>query len=277
MSSDRFLRNYELTIGVTGLISTVIKPPIRIAFSCDKSVIGGLNKLNIKIYNLKEDTRLNLVKDLESSTYKPIQLKIGYRDKKELIFKGDVRRGINQKEGVNFISYLECLDGGHGFENSVISKSVKTGNILTSTLVSTLQNISIGLINKDFTIIRPKILIGNPIEILKDTLNNDEELFIENEQIFIIKNKQTIGTYLPLVSANSGLLNVPERQQQITTFDTVINPSLRLGGKCILESKTAPHVNGIYKIQSMSYVGDTHGSDWNQKVQGILQGDYKGL
>lgn len=272
----RFGRYYELAIGL-GDRAVQIKPPINIVFSCDKSISGGLNKLNIKIYNLKEDSRNKLVKDTDSATYIPIQLKIGYNNKADLIFKGNVQTGSTTKEGVNYISNLECYDGGFTYSTASISTTAKSNQVITNSLLKSLKGLDIGLINKKFSYLRPKVLCGNPLDILKNVLDSDEEIFIDNERIYILNKNQVVGTYTPLVNAKSGLLNIPQRQQRVTSFITVINPTLRLGGLFSLVSKNAKFVNGVYKMISCNYTGEYVGNDWKQSVTGLLQGEYNRL
>jgi hypothetical protein len=57
-----------------------------------------------------------------------------------------------------------------------------------------------------------------------------------------------------------------ERQQQKVTFSTLLNPSIRLGGLCRLNSELIDYVNDVYKVQQIEYKGDTRGADWSQKI-----------
>ena len=112
MSIRRFIRNYELIITTPNRVTTIVKPPLKIAFQCLKSTGQGLNKLNINIWNLKKSNRLKIVKDKEENVNITIELKIGYKDiELETIFKGNVFYSSNVKEGASYISKLECLDG----------------------------------------------------------------------------------------------------------------------------------------------------------------------
>lgn len=275
--SSRFSRTYEVIIN-RGSLNLTIRPPLRIVFSCDKSCVGGLNKLSLKIYNLKETTRLSLVKDRETDSSKyAIQLKIGYQGSDELIFKGNVFKSYVNKEGVDFIVSMECYDGGFSYANSRISKVIKQTDSLIQTLVDSMQSIDIGKISISRQLGRPKVVIGNPLEILKSNLKEGEEIFIDNEQFFYVKNNEVVTRFTPLVSSETGLINTPEREQRKTTFDTTLNHSIRLGGLCELLSKNASYVNGLYRVQNITYDGDSHGSDWKQKVTGVLLSNYTGL
>lgn len=270
----RFDRNFELTIGV-GNRAVIVTPPMRISFGCDKSISGGLNKLNIKIYNLKESNRLSIVKDAEGQERIPVVLKVGYQDGIDTIFKGTIHRGSNDRSGADFISSLECLDGGFDFLNSYTSKTVRGKDAATTAIIQDMSNTTIGKITAQDQLIRPKVLVGNSVKLVEEFLRPDETYYIDNEQLFIVKPNDVVSSFIPVVSAPTGLINTPQRQNQKVTFETMMNPSLKLGGRVKLVSKTAPHLNGVYKIETMNYGGDSDGSDWKQSVTSITGNQLK--
>jgi hypothetical protein len=270
----RFGRNYELTIGInTGAV--VVKPPMKIVFSCDKSIYGGLNKLNIKIHNLKESNRLSIVKDTENQKRIPVILKVGYLDGIETIFKGTIQKGSNDRSGADFISTLECLDGGFDFLNSYTSKTVRGKDTAISSIINDMPSTAVGKVTTQAQLVRPKVLVGNSVKLIEEFLSPDETYYIDNEQLFIVKPDDVVSSFIPVVSAQTGLINTPQRQSQKVTFETMMNPALKLGSFVKLVSKTAPHLNDIYKIETMNYSGDSDGNDWKQSVTSITGKQFK--
>jgi len=272
----RFNRDYELTIGI-GAQQVVIKPPVRIVFDACKSINGGLNKITLKVYNLKEGTRLKLIKDKEDSdVYIPLVLKVGYADRLETIFKGSVFVGRNIREGAEYQSYIECQDGGTDYLTAHTSKTVDGGNVIDS-LLQDLPNTAKGKITDIQALTRPKVLVGNTTKLIEQFVGDDETWYIDNEQLYIIKDGEVVSALTPVVSSDTGLLNTPENDLKKITFNTIMNPSLKIGGLCKLISKTAPHLSGIYKIETINYKGDNYGDDWIQSISGFLSSDYKVL
>lgn len=266
---SRFDRNYELTIN--GL---VIKPPIRVAFSCDKTGgSGGRNRLTIKIYNLKESNRLALAKDKETQKYIPVSFSVGYDGALQLLFKGDVLSGKNYREGPEFITEIDALDGGYDLKNSFTSKTIKTDAV--NGLLDDFSNISKGKITKRQPLTRPRVLVGSTVKLLNEVMADGETWFIDNEELYVLKQNEVVSSFVPVVDASTGLLNTPVREQSKVSFSTLLNPTLRIAGLCYLKSKTAPHVNGIYKIENIGYSGDNYGSDWSQTVVGVVAANYK--
>lgn len=263
----RFDRNYQLTIG-TGNRAVIIRPPLRIVFSADKATTGGLNKMNLEVYNLKESNRLAVVKDPEENKRIPVVLQVGYNGTLQTIFQGSVNRGTNERQGADFISTFECLDGGDDYLYSFTSRAVRGKDTALSEILKDTPNTTRGKITQQRAITRPKILVGNSFQLIEESLDPDEEWYIDNEQLYIVRKDEVVSRFVPVVAASTGLINTPERKEKDVTFQTILNPSIKLGGQVQLKATTAPHLDGIYKVTSMTYAGDYDGSVWTQTVTG---------
>lgn len=278
MSIRRFIRNYELIITTPNRVTTIVKPPLKIAFQCLKSTGQGLNKLNINIWNLKKSNRLKIVKDKEQNINITIELKIGYQDiELETIFKGNVFYSSNVKEGADYISKLECLDGMFDYINSVTSVTVTSLDSGIDQILNTMPNTERGKITKLDDIQRPRVLIGNSYSLFDILKPKDSKFYIDNGQVFILKNDEVVTRFLPVVSSDTGLKDTPRRENQLVTFTSLMNPSLKLGSRCNVRSLVAPHLNGVYKIEAMNYTGDYDGKEWEQRVTAISSNTFKVL
>ncbi len=244
---------------------------MQIAFKAFKSIYGGLNKATVQIYNLKEPTRLKLVKDPEDTeVIIPFSLSVGYGEDVDVIFKGDMFTGETERKGTDFITKIESLDGGFDFLNSFTSKTVKGKDAALDTLIGDMPNTAKGFITGQEQVVRPIVLVGNTAELIRQQLKVDETYYIDNEVLNIIKKTELTGSFVPIVSAQTGLMNTPKRLNKRVTFSTLLNPSLKIGESCQLVSVTAPHLNGIYKLEDVGISGDYYGTDWTQEVTGTL-------
>ncbi len=264
----RFNREFELIIGENDL-AVVVRPPLRVSFSCKKSIRGGLNKLSLKIYNLKESNRLKLVKDEEENKRIPLIFSVGYEENLETIFRGTVHKGENARVGNDYVTTLECLDGGYDFIYSFTAKTVTTGSIVVSTILNDMKNTGAGKITTSKNITRPKVLVGNSAKLIEQQLNDGETWFIDDEKLNIIKDGEVVSSFAPVVSSETGMKNTPQRKNQLITAATLMNPSVKIGGLFTVRSKISPHLDGLYKAQSMEYVGDNYGADWGQNIVGV--------
>ncbi len=266
----RYDRKYRLRVGIRGQELEFL-PPLRVAFECDKSIRGSLNKLTVKIFNLSDGSRKDLAKDTEDSSIEiPIKLDIGYGDKLENIFTGTVLTGYSERKGPEFITTIECLDGGFDLYNSFTSKSVIGKDQAVKQIIQDFQRTTEGKISQQNNLVRPKVLVGNSIKLIEEQLNDDETYFIDSEKLYIIKNNDVIGSFIPVISSETGLINQPQRANKIVTFTTMLNPSVKIGGRVDLRSETATHLNDIYRVETIKYTGDNYGSEWTQDCNCLL-------
>lgn len=279
--TDRFLRDYELTIGI-GQQAVIVRPPFRIVFSADKSDKSDLNKMTLKIDGLNEDKRRKLIRysdekegpGSQGNQYFPIDLKIGYQGKIETIFRGSVDQASSVREGAQFVTTLICLDGGHDFLKGFVSTSVTSKQAAIDAVLRTMPNTAKGKVGAQKDLARPKVLVGNSMATIQDMLDPDQRWFIDDERLNILGGNEVVSGYIPVISAETGLINTPESDKGEVTVSTFLNPSVKVGGLFRLISVTAPHLNGIYKTSLITYSGDFDGTDWSQKITAKIAENY---
>jgi hypothetical protein len=243
---------------------------MRISFEADKSTMGGLNKCRIQLYNIEERKRLAMAKDAEQKKRIPIRLSCGYEDRQELVFKGTVFTGGTERQGPDLITTLESQDGGFDFTNSFTSRTVIGGGVAVNAILEDMVNTGIGKITPRPVLTRPKVLVGNSAELLNSLVTPGETWYIENEQLYIIKDNEVTSRFIPVVSAATGLISTPTRESKLVTFQTLINPTVKIGRRVQLISTTAPYMDGVYRIETITYSGDNYGDAWSQACTGRL-------
>jgi hypothetical protein len=138
-----------------------------------------------------------------------------------------------------------------------------------------MPNTAEGAITPHTQLVRPKVLVGNSARLITDMLDDNEAMFIDDEQLFVLRNDEVRTDLAPLVTARTGLMNKPQASKGEVTFQTIMNPTLKVAGLCELASITAPSLNGVYRIKQINYSGDYTGSDWTQSVTAERAANYK--
>jgi hypothetical protein len=266
-----FDRDYLLTI-TTKDQTIEIKPPMRITFDATKTTAKGLNKCNLNIYNLKESTRMAMIKDPDGKEKIDFSLQVGHKGTLKSVFQGQVLRGESKREGVNYITRLEALDGGHDLYSTPVSKTVKGKDNVFRQLTENSET-KVGVITQQSELTRPRVLCGNMIKCIDDLVEDGQSWYIDNGKLYITKENEAIDGLIPVASSASGLISTPTREKLIIEFESLINPSFILGELVKLESTTAKHLNGTHKIDEITYKGDIDGSEWRMTVK-CKVGDY---
>ena len=263
-------RNYELFIQIDGR-TVLVRPPIRVSFAGDKSIAGGLNRLDLTVYNLERSKRLAVAKDPDDQKYVPLQFSVGYGDKLEPLFRGSVFVARNRQEGADILTEIECVDGGFDYQFSETDRTVDAGGDPVRALLSDMLNTEAGAIAPRQPLIRPRVMSGRTPRVLDQIIGNGESWFIQDERLNILGPDQVVAGEVPLVSASTGLIETPTREQQVVTFKTLFNPAVRVGALLELESLRAPHINGTYQARTITYDGDLDGETWEQTVTAFPQ------
>ncbi|MBP2156857.1 hypothetical protein [Erwinia rhapontici] len=311
---ETFYRDYRLTVGIGNqavIIEPPMSVSFKALESVDKKSLG---KLSVSVNGLKPSTRQQLIKAEDDEKYIPVRLEVGYDGKLRQVFQGSVKSGAVKREGPIHVVSLECEDGGHDYINSFTSRTVRGKEQVVESVLQDMPNTKKGAITSQKQLIRPKVLVGSSSKILADMLSLDESFFIKDERVHILKDNEVTSGNIPVVNALSGLLNTPQSTKgsaqasgsqknpsptnnpvtdpagdnqgsvdsstlvsQVkgqVTFDTKLNPMLRIGGLCSLESVTNPALNGVYKIYQIETSGQYTGAAWMQKVVCQPAGNY---
>ncbi len=247
--------------------------PIRVQFEVSKGIYGSLNNMVCKIFNLERSHATLFIKDAEEQKKIKFTLSVGYQNELTTIFIGDIFRGFQSKQGNDVVVSCEVLDTGFGYINGFVCANVETSQKVIDEIIKNTQGLSIGQITKMPELVRNKILVGNSGKLIQQLVDPTKNWFIDNGKLYIISQNEYLKGLTPIVTASTGLLNTPERENRLVSFETMLNPAIKLGGLCDLQSSTADYLNGVYRVEQVITRGDNYGQDWKQTIVGrIAQG-----
>lgn len=260
MPQDKFGRNYELRVQSTSGDFINITLPRTIEFSISRHVLGSVNSCNIRVTNLGKEARDNIRQDWSTySSQRLIQLNAGYGENNlPLIFSGTIQQAWSYREGVDFITNIDCQDGAVPASQSQINGSEGTfpaGTPMKTVyekLISLLDETSLGLIGDSFiyddngnlqVLQKSKSYTGNVMQNLIDI--SGQSFFIDNGIAYVLTNNELLKSQgsAPVISVESGLLNTPLLEIQTVTFDMLFEPSLKVGQLIQLKSELSPQLN----------------------------------
>lgn len=277
MGQEKFGRNYHLSVQQSDGKFLEIDLPFTIEFTVIRRNIGAPALCDIRIYNLGEKSR-NLIRyDVtDTSTVRKVQLNAGYGTNLPLIFIGNIQQAWSVREGTDFITTIQSFGAGDGYVNANIPSSATYPagtpwlNVYKN-LIGYIPNVTPGAIGVNFIYDKNKNLLllnrsnsysGNAISVLKDLTGG--AFFVDNNQCYILRNSDYIDGQVPIINAQSGLLNTPVREVNVVSFDMIFEPGLILGQYIDIESSTFPainsislnknnNVNGPYVVQSITH------------------------
>jgi hypothetical protein len=269
--ASKFGRNYILTIEVNVGAPIIITPPFTIEFDITRNILSSANVASIRIYNLSQQNRNNIEFNIyNQGSFRRIVLNAGYGVNLPVIFYGNITQAWSVREGVNFITQIECFDGGYAYNNAFSNVSfpaiVPNQAIITALIDSLAQyNIIPGFIGSYPGTTNRGSSYSEPTCSLLSRLTNGG-FFIDNGTANCLGNSECIANSFPLIDSSTGLLGTPVREQQILTFDMIFEPRVQAGQIINLQSLslqtltpgqqvTTQAVNGTYKVTSVKHRG----------------------
>lgn len=270
----KFGRNYILTVttgdNVLGVNvgSTqaqnnqllIIRPPLTVEFDITRKILSSANVCQIKIFNLSENNRNQIRFNIQDTQiFRRIQLQAGYGESNlPVIFSGNINQAWSERDGVNFVTVIECFDAGFAFANGFTSETFPSSTAKTdllSSLIDSLPGVTRGAIgNYPGNLSRGNAVVGNTCDLLRTESGGG--FFIDNGQAHILGNNEYIDdTPIMKVDARTGLLGTPIREQTILNFDIIFEPMIKPGRLIELQSSTDPSFNGFRKVVSVKHRG----------------------
>ncbi len=248
--------------------SVVINYPLTVQFDINRSCMGSANTGRFRILNLKEDTRRRIFRDRwETTVYRQMIFRAGYEGQKPLpiAFVGNIQEAQSHRQGPDWVTEIEAFDGGKAITDSQVSQTFPAGSstqAIIAELFKGLQNVTPGAIgNFDGETGRGVSIMGNPWNVLQNTVANDGMCFIDNERVNAIKHDEFIENAggILLINSGTGLLNTPRRHNTMVDVDVLFEPRVVIGQKVRLKSVESIN-DGDYQVLGIHHVGTISGA-----------------
>jgi len=269
-----YLYGRQYSVNVLTDLDSVIYENLRVTFSIEKTLGKTPDKSRIEIYNLNEDSDLNI--DWDSEEAKAI-LKCGYLEiEPDIIFSGKIISYAREYQDTDIITVLECGDGQDVLTktnlNKMYSPGFKVANIIDDIIKEAKRaGVKIaGDIKKKLEGIRSENkkvdsgltasgLLSSTLETLLKPYN--KTFTIQDDVLKLVEiGKETATTAPTILTPSTGLISSPSKTKDGLEFTALIQPGKFNPGQFVeIQSRD---FNGVYKIIKSNFNGDSHGENW---------------
>lgn len=269
----KFQRNYRLTLDLNdGLNEIVIQPPFTLEMNITKAAFATIGSASVSVHNLAESTRRRIFQDKwRVGTYRQMTLEAGYGDDLSTIYRGAIWEAKSVLNGSSIVTEIIGREGITDVRSTTTAKTLAAGTSKRSvidSLIAEFPNLERGTIaGDDYIYQRAVTLEGNNYDILRQLTNG--RVFIENNQVNVIDDKEVITDPVIVINADTGLLDTPVREETVLSVKTLFEPRIRMGQLVEIESVTAPIYNGQYKV-----IGASHSGTISDGVGGALTSSF---
>jgi hypothetical protein len=251
----------------------------KIKFEINKSALAKENTAKIEVYNLSPQTR-KAITDEDSL----IRVFAGYSAYKGLveIGQGDISKVRHNRDKTEVVTEIFLSEGLSNFKSNPVSigYAYDTKASLSQILDKLLAQSKLKFRMIDVDESKVADMGYSDIGSIDQVLDNLSVQFnfnwsVQNGVVIIKGNKIVKRTEVLLLSPESGLILHPEAVKEVSKklekseitklakrvsqVQSLLQPSLQIHD--LIKIKSA-EVNGLYAIQKIKHIGDTHGNDW---------------
>lgn len=241
----KFGRIYSmLAEGKSGGFHT-IQFPLTCKLRVSNSGTPSASHAFFEIYNLTPEVRNDLFVDpFNTSIYRQIIFSAGYVSEASIpiIFQGNIYRCYSYRNGPDWITFIEALDGAFAIENGDINLTIpkKSADVsskdyakyIFEKIVSGMPRVKLGLIGTfDLDNMRGFTMCGNPWDLLvQKILPINAQAYIDQEVVNIVNQRDFIvnSADFDVISNDTGLLDTPKKQDGIITCRMIFEPRLEI-------------------------------------------------
>ena len=249
------------------------------SFRVQKTTKVDPNEATIVIRGLNSEHRALL----GSKEGLPVQLEAGYAGGLGLIFLGVLRR-IHSTLDPFWQTTVEAMDGD--ISTKRVCQSFGGRVALTTVIRTAAKALGVGIGNLEEALSAHRALrvsdffengtalSGQAAEELSRLLEMvGLEWSIQDGELQLLERGKPLDSTAVLLSPQSGLVGSPtiqtrDKDKQYVLAKSLMNPALRPGGLCRVQSKA---LEATFRIERAIYGGETNGQSWYVDVEGRLQ------
>lgn len=249
------------------------KRMLRVTFRVDKSTSEEPNTAMVTVYNLSGNSRKLIQKR------QPLVIEAGYTGTKQQIFSGDITFVHHQKEGANWVTYVETGDGADAIAAARIQKAFGANTPVYKFLLEVCRALGVGTGNsiqklnpattfrKGLKVFKGGVVASGKVNVILNRAMSSVGLqwSIQDGQLQILEPNEAALEEIVVLTQLTGLVGSPE----VGEDGKIIVTSLLQGG--IAPGRrltvTAREVKGMFKIERVAHFGDTHSKDWYTQAE----------
>ena len=290
MATLQYLRKLTLAVGNAAGQATDFSNQ-RCVFSVRRGDFQTPNSCDVRIYNLSQKTANSLT---DPAQFTQVAIQAGYEGNFGLIFRGTIKQvRLGRVDARDSYVDITAADGDEAYNFSPMALSLAAGSTPKSDLQAFIRSMAEAGVSQGYAPqfsesgrVRGRVFYGLTRDELRQfAKDNDVVWSIQDGQLTLIPQVSYIPGEVPVISPQTGLLGIPEQTQNGILMRVLLNPSLKIGQRVLLQSNainqyrygldvqsqaTNPllarsiktSADGTYYVMKADHNGDTRGNDW---------------
>lgn len=280
--TQQYIRKASLIIGAGS--DALDLSSMQFVFNVQAFTITTPKTAQIRVYNLSGDTARKVTKEGES-----VILSAGYGGNFNTIFQGQITQArIGRENGTDTYLDITAADGDQVYNFGVVNFSVTAGSDVVGRIgqIANAAGIKLGTIQapeNGAKLSRGAVFFGLARDHLRaQCATIGTNWCINDGKLDVIAEGGYKSSDVPVITAATGLIGVPEQTDIGISFRCLLNPHLQqnervqidnslirqFGFSTSIEAQTQVNTvpplsaDGVYILLYVNHYGDTRGNDW---------------
>ena len=255
---------------------------LRVVFATKKGDVETPNSAEIKVYNLSEATASRMTRE-----FKRLVLQAGYQGNVGVIFDGTIRQCRQGREnGTDAWLEIIAADGDRAYNFATVNTTLSAGSLPADRVAACQRSFA----DKGAAaghvpdlggqpLPRGKVMYGMARKHMRtEAATADASWSIQDGKMQMLMRSGYLPGEAVALTHETGLIGTPEQTNEGVKVRCLLNPRLRVGGRIKLDNKSIQAAktdlkagaqrppkmdqDGLYRILSVEFSGDTRGNDW---------------
>jgi hypothetical protein len=257
---------------------------LRVVFNVKKTSDQTPNSMIVRVYNLTDATQKQIQNEFTN-----VILQAGYQSNFGVIFSGNIKDIKFGRENATD-KYIEILagDGDEGYNFSIINRTLASGSTIKDQVNASISSMSSAGISAGYiedpsstSLPRGKVMFGMSRDYLRQSAQSSDATWsVQDLKVQFLKRTSLLPGEAVVLNSRTGLIGIPTQTNAGIEATSLLNPLLTINSRVQLnenliagsvdedpqEPKASFASDGFYRVLSLSYVGDTFGSEWYTKM-----------
>ncbi len=276
----QWLRACSLTVGKGS--AGLELGALRVVFATRKGDVETPNSAEIRVYNLSAGTAARIRRE-----FTRVVLQAGYQDNIGTIFDGTIRQVRTGREnGTDTWLEIIAADGDAAYNFATVNTTLAAGSKPADRVAVAQAAMAEKGAGAGYTpdlggqaLPRGKVMYGMARQHMRNEAETTDTTWsIQDGKVQMLPRAGYLPGAAVVLTHETGLVGTPEQTQDGIRVRCLLNPRLRVGGRIkldnasVLRAKTdlkasallPPSLDhdGIYRILTVEFRGDTRGNDW---------------
>ncbi|WMW66667.1 phage protein [Nitratidesulfovibrio liaohensis] len=276
----QWLRACSLTVGKGS--AGLELGALRVVFATRKGDVETPNSAEIRVYNLSAGTANRIRRE-----FTRVVLQAGYQDNIGTIFDGTIRQVRTGREnGTDTWLEIIAADGDAAYNFATVNTTLAAGSKPADRVAVAQAAMAEKGAGAGYTpelggqaLPRGKVMYGMARQHMRNEAETTDTTWsIQDGKVQMLPRAGYLPGAAVVLTHETGLVGTPEQTQDGIRVRSLLNPRLRIGGRIkldnasVLRAKTdlkasallPPSLDhdGIYRILTVDFRGDTRGNDW---------------